>query len=95
MMNLLIYNLYMYMMSLMMFTILYKYLLMSLMSLEMMMMSLLMMIYLVLLNKSFEYFLLFYLLFIVCEGVLGLSLLILLIRFKGLDKLNSINLMLW
>uniref|UniRef100_UPI0030FE1750 NADH dehydrogenase subunit 4L n=1 Tax=Synergus nanlingensis TaxID=3135082 RepID=UPI0030FE1750 len=84
-----------YMISCLMFTLNYIHLLMTLMCLEIMMMSLMMMIYMFMLMMNIEYLLLIYLLIIVCEGVLGLSLLILFIRFKGCDKLNLINLIMW
>nr|UZT67611.1 NADH dehydrogenase subunit 4L [Parnips nigripes] len=94
-MNLLLMMICMYFMSCLLLTIMYNHLLMSLMSLEIMMLSLMLMTYMFMLMLNFEYFLLFYLVFIVCEGVLGLTLLILLIRFKGMDKLYLLNLLLW
>nr|UZT67457.1 NADH dehydrogenase subunit 4L [Prosaspicera validispina] len=81
--------------SCMLFTILYKHLLMTLMSLEIIMMTLLLYMYMYMLLIKFEYFILFFLVMIVCEGILGLTLLILFIRFKGSDKLKLMNLMLW
>nr|YP_010560302.1 NADH dehydrogenase subunit 4L [Dryocosmus liui]UEE83322.1 NADH dehydrogenase subunit 4L [Dryocosmus liui] len=85
----------MYFMSLLMFSMMYPHLLMTLMSLEIMMLSLMSYMYMYMLMLNLEYFLLYFMLIVVCEGVLGLSLLILFIRFKGMDNLNLISLSLW
>nr|UZT67520.1 NADH dehydrogenase subunit 4L [Figites sp. ZJUH 20220009] len=92
MMNFMIYT---YIMSCLLLTILYTHLLMTLMTMEIMMMNLMMMMFSMLLLLNMEYFILFYLLIIVCEGVLGLTLMILMIKHKGNDKLKSISLKMW
>nr|UZT67598.1 NADH dehydrogenase subunit 4L [Saphonecrus sp. ZJUH 20220015] len=95
MFNLLIYIIYMYMICCLLFTLYYSHLLMTLMCMEFMMLSMMVYMYMFMLLMNFDYLLLIYLLIIVCEGVLGLSLLIIFIRFKGFDKLNLINLNMW
>nr|UZT67564.1 NADH dehydrogenase subunit 4L [Oberthuerella sharkeyi] len=95
MLNILIFMMYNYLISCLLLSIFYKHLLMSIMSLEMMMMSLLYLFYLFMMLFNFEFLLMYYLLIIVCEGVMGLTLLTLMIQFKGMDLLNSLNLNLW
>lgn len=41
------------------------------------------------------YFIIYFLIFVVCESVLGLTLLIYLIRSKGNDNIKILNLILW
>nr|UZT67434.1 NADH dehydrogenase subunit 4L [Melanips sp. ZJUH 20220003] len=95
MMNMMMLIIYMFFMSCLLFTTLYKHLLVSLMTLEIIMMNLMLFTYMYLLLLKFEYFLMFFLLMTVCEGVLGLTLLLLLVRFKGTDKVKLINLLMW
>nr|WNK74778.1 NADH dehydrogenase subunit 4L [Thaia sp. 1 NZ-2023b] len=68
-----------------------KHILLCLISLEMMVLSLLLLImfYCLMLHNSF-YVYLFMMTFYVCEGVLGLSVLVYLIRCHGNDYLNSL-----
>lgn len=40
-------------------------------------------------------FIMYYLVFVVCERVLGLTLLLILIRLKGNDRMKVLNLILW
>nr|YP_010528158.1 NADH dehydrogenase subunit 4L [Abia zhui]UXW64299.1 NADH dehydrogenase subunit 4L [Abia zhui] len=70
------------------------HLLMILLSLEFIIMSLyfLLIIYLNLLNMDL-YFSMFFLVFSVCEGVLGLSILVLMIRFNGNDYFQVLNML--
>lgn len=49
----------------------------------------------ILLINNLLLILLYYLVFVVCEGVLGLTLLIYLIRNRGNDNLSLLNLILW
>nr|YP_010547214.1 NADH dehydrogenase subunit 4L [Abia mengmeng]UYK52127.1 NADH dehydrogenase subunit 4L [Abia mengmeng] len=70
------------------------HLLMVLLSLEFIVTSLyfLLIIYLNLLNMEL-YFSMFFLVFSVCEGVLGLSILVLMIRFNGNDYFQALSLL--
>uniref|UniRef100_A0AAU6PC14 NADH-ubiquinone oxidoreductase chain 4L n=1 Tax=Tituria planata TaxID=3133672 RepID=A0AAU6PC14_9HEMI len=85
-------SLYMFFMSMNSLVISRKHMLMSLLSLEFMMMSLLMKITLYCLMMKYSLFmLLFMMTFLVCEGVLGLSILVNMIRCQGNDLLNTMT----
>nr|YP_002261348.1 NADH dehydrogenase subunit 4L [Gryllotalpa pluvialis]ACG59305.1 NADH dehydrogenase subunit 4L [Gryllotalpa pluvialis] len=69
-----------------------KHLLISLLSLEYMMLMLFMIIYLYLLFQGCElYFSMVFLTFSVCEGALGLAVLVSIIRTHGNDYFHSIS----
>nr|UOU85301.1 NADH dehydrogenase subunit 4L [Serratella ignita] len=71
-----------------------KHLLMTLLSLEFISLSLYFVLYLFLLTKSSElYFLMVFLTFVVCEGALGLSILVSLIRTHGNDYFQSFSIL--
>nr|YP_009946943.1 NADH dehydrogenase subunit 4L [Macrostemum floridum]QOH91261.1 NADH dehydrogenase subunit 4L [Macrostemum floridum] len=74
----------------------FKHLLNLLMIVEFMMMNilLLMVIFLMKMESEFYFFMLF-MIMMVCEGVLGLVILILMVRSYGNDYFYSLNLMLW
>uniref|UniRef100_A0AB38ZHD1 NADH-ubiquinone oxidoreductase chain 4L n=1 Tax=Cicadellidae gen. 1 sp. 2 XYW-2023a TaxID=3078490 RepID=A0AB38ZHD1_9HEMI len=87
------FSLYLYMSSTLSILITRKHTLMSLLSLEFMMMTLLLMSMLFcMLTKYSMYLFLFIMTLMVCEGVLGLSILVNMIRCQGNDFMNS---MLW
>nr|AWV83389.1 NADH dehydrogenase subunit 4L [Yezoterpnosia nigricosta] len=72
----------------------YKHIMMSLLSLEFIILSLFCCLSILLsFMMSDLYMLLIFLTFSVCEGVLGLSCLVMLIRSHGNDNLMSINLL--
>nr|ATN41149.1 NADH dehydrogenase subunit 4L [Diptera sp. 66 LC-2017] len=72
----------------------FKILLINLLSIEFMMMSIFLNLFLNLILFNFEMFFLMVLLsFMVCEGVLGLSLMILMIRKLGNSNLQFMNLL--
>nr|ASY98609.1 NADH dehydrogenase subunit 4L [Haania vitalisi] len=72
-----------------------KHLLMTLMSLEFILLVLFMMIYYYMLNMYNELYLtMFYLSFVVCEGALGLSIMVAMIRTHGNDYFNSFDMLL-
>uniref|UniRef100_A0AAU6PC40 NADH-ubiquinone oxidoreductase chain 4L n=1 Tax=Ledropsis sp. TaxID=3133679 RepID=A0AAU6PC40_9HEMI len=86
-------SLYMFLTSMMSFIMMRKHILMALLSLEFMMMSMLTIISMYCLMMKFSlYILMFMLTLLVCEGVLGLSILVNMIRCKGNDFLNSMHL---
>nr|YP_010598430.1 NADH dehydrogenase subunit 4L [Pachymantis bicingulata]UIX55387.1 NADH dehydrogenase subunit 4L [Pachymantis bicingulata] len=71
-----------------------KHLLMTLLSLEFIVLILFIILYYYVLMMSGElYMTMFFLSFAVCEGVLGLSILVLMIRTHGNDFFNSFNLL--
>nr|YP_010714111.1 NADH dehydrogenase subunit 4L [Menida musiva]WDD39674.1 NADH dehydrogenase subunit 4L [Menida musiva] len=73
-----------------------KHLLLSLLSLEYMVLCVFMLLSLVLMNYGYElYFSLIFLVFTVCEGALGLSILVTLVRSQGNDYLSSMSVLSW
>nr|YP_011010169.1 NADH dehydrogenase subunit 4L [Hermatobates djiboutensis]WPW46693.1 NADH dehydrogenase subunit 4L [Hermatobates djiboutensis] len=73
-----------------------KHILLTLLSLEFLVIGIFFMFFIFLLNYGFEfYFILFFLTFSVCEGALGLSILVSLIRCHGNDNINSLSGLLW
>nr|WOG34357.1 NADH dehydrogenase subunit 4L [Laelaps sp. 1 JO-2023a] len=70
-----------------------KHILSLLLSMEIMILSIfLIMFSLTYLNSMFE-MIMFYLILVICESCLGLSILILLINFYGSDLINSLNIL--
>nr|YP_009565387.1 NADH dehydrogenase subunit 4L [Encyrtus infelix]QBA96089.1 NADH dehydrogenase subunit 4L [Encyrtus infelix]QBA96102.1 NADH dehydrogenase subunit 4L [Encyrtus infelix] len=80
--------LYLFVLYMMMYT-------MILMSLEFMMLSLLMFLNFLILIYGDTFILMYFLIFVVCESVLGLSMLIIFIRGKGNDNMKFLNLIMW
>nr|QBG38556.1 NADH dehydrogenase subunit 4L [Acropyga arnoldi] len=74
---------YIYLIILMSLIFMYKYMLVILMLIEFMVLSLFMIMYMIFSLVNLEVFVIYYLVFSVCEGVLGLTLLILIVRFHG------------
>nr|YP_008082682.1 NADH dehydrogenase subunit 4L [Danaus plexippus]AGL76307.1 NADH dehydrogenase subunit 4L [Danaus plexippus] len=93
MMNMYMMSLIMFMVGNMIFVSKHKHLLVVLLSLEFIVLSLflLMMMYLSMINYNL-YMLMIFLVFSVCEGALGLSILVTMIRTHGNDYFQSFNL---
>nr|YP_010999381.1 NADH dehydrogenase subunit 4L [Arma koreana]WPM93266.1 NADH dehydrogenase subunit 4L [Arma koreana] len=73
-----------------------KHLLLSLLSLEYMVLMVFFSLFLVMYNFGYElYFTLMFLVFTVCEGALGLSILVSLVRNQGNDYLLSMSILSW
>nr|UPL66007.1 NADH dehydrogenase subunit 4L [Embiophila sp.] len=73
-----------------------KHLLLTLLSIEYLVLSLFMLFYMVMFVSGVGGFMIFlFLTFSVCEGVLGLSILVSLIRLHGNDTLKSISFVSW
>nr|YP_007476433.1 NADH dehydrogenase subunit 4L [Dolycoris baccarum]AFI54821.1 NADH dehydrogenase subunit 4L [Dolycoris baccarum]AGF25247.1 NADH dehydrogenase subunit 4L [Dolycoris baccarum]AIC83239.1 NADH dehydrogenase subunit 4L [Dolycoris baccarum] len=73
-----------------------KHLMLSLLSLEYMVLCLFLFLFIVMLNYGGElYFTLIFLVFTVCEGALGLSILVSLVRSQGNDYLSSMSILSW
>nr|YP_011031451.1 NADH dehydrogenase subunit 4L [Eocanthecona concinna]WRB04601.1 NADH dehydrogenase subunit 4L [Eocanthecona concinna] len=73
-----------------------KHLLLSLLSLEYMILVTFFSLFLVMYNFGYElYFALLFLVFTVCEGALGLSILVCLVRNQGNDYLTSMSVLSW
>nr|YP_009776006.1 NADH dehydrogenase subunit 4L [Mitjaevia protuberanta]YP_010117071.1 NADH dehydrogenase subunit 4L [Gunungidia aurantiifasciata]QJA16316.1 NADH dehydrogenase subunit 4L [Mitjaevia protuberanta]QPM99285.1 NADH dehydrogenase subunit 4L [Gunungidia aurantiifasciata] len=85
------FSLYIFTSSILSLMIIRKHILLCLISLELIVLSLLLQIlfYCLMFNYSF-YMYLFMMTFYVCEGVLGLSVLVYMIRSHGNDYINSL-----
>nr|WCB99538.1 NADH dehydrogenase subunit 4L [Meteorus sp. 2 XHS-2023a] len=89
-------SLYLFLMTCLMFSYLFKHLLLTLISLEFMMLNIMNNIYLSTLQTHMNlFFMSLFLTVMICESILGLSILIYLIRNNGNDYLKSLNLMKW
>nr|AXS66207.1 NADH dehydrogenase subunit 4L [Tenebrionoidea sp. 24 KM-2017] len=87
-------SIFMFFMALISFSINRKHLLMMLLSLEFMVLSLYFLLYLYLSLMSMDlFFLMLFLMFTVCEGVLGLVILVLMVRVYGNDFFKSFSLL--
>nr|YP_009045204.1 NADH dehydrogenase subunit 4L [Athyma kasa]AHA03529.1 NADH dehydrogenase subunit 4L [Athyma kasa] len=93
MLNMSLIIIIMFMLGNMIFVSKHKHLLIVLMSLEFMVLSIyfLMLLYLMMINYNL-YMLMVFLVFSVCEGALGLSILVSMIRTYGNDYFQSFNL---
>nr|AFI23509.1 NADH dehydrogenase subunit 4L [Ammianus toi] len=73
-----------------------NHLLLTLMSIEFLMIIMYAFMYINFMNYGFElFFIILFLIMLVCEGSLGLSILVSLIRSHGNDMVNSLYMMLW
>nr|YP_010570566.1 NADH dehydrogenase subunit 4L [Palomena angulosa]UZG89990.1 NADH dehydrogenase subunit 4L [Palomena angulosa] len=73
-----------------------KHLLLSLLSLEFMVLCVFLFMFMMMMNYGYElYFSMIFLVFTVCEGALGLSILVSLVRSQGNDYLLSMSLLSW
>nr|AND96389.1 NADH deshydrogenase subunit 4L [Onthophagus schwaneri] len=91
----LLVSVFMYFMGLVSFTMKRKHLLLMLLSLELIILSLFFNLFLYLSFFNFEYFFsMIFLTMSVCEGTLGLGILVSLIRTHGNDYFNTFN-VLW
>nr|AZL93227.1 NADH dehydrogenase subunit 4L [Eurytoma sp. ZJUH_2016013] len=93
-MNYFIY-LIMFIFSLFMMVYFYSQILLTLLSMEFLMLSVLMNLSYNLYVNNMMFMLMYFLVFVVCEGVLGLTLLINLIRNNGNDNMKFLNLLMW
>nr|WRK21397.1 NADH dehydrogenase subunit 4L [Acinopterus sp.] len=88
------FSVYLFLMSCLSFIFIRSHIFLCLISLEFLVLSNLLLYYLFFCVMSFDYYMLIYMMvFFVCEGVLGLSVLVSLIRCHSNDYLSS--LMLW
>nr|YP_010586143.1 NADH dehydrogenase subunit 4L [Dolophilodes bellatulus]UZZ43892.1 NADH dehydrogenase subunit 4L [Dolophilodes bellatulus] len=92
MMMMILFNV-MYVFGFMSFLLVRKHLIMLLLSLEFIMLSLFLMMTLIFLKFMNEYyFLMIFMIFMVCEGVLGLSIMVSMVRVWGNDYFQSLSL---
>nr|AZL93382.1 NADH dehydrogenase subunit 4L [Pimpla luctuosa] len=91
-----ILSLYMFMITCFMFSYYYKHLMLTIISLEFIMISVFFNMFIILMVlESNLYLMIVFLTMGVCEGALGLSLIVLIVRFYGNDYMNSMSLMKW
>uniref|UniRef100_A0AAU7YRJ3 NADH-ubiquinone oxidoreductase chain 4L n=1 Tax=Rhopalus kerzhneri TaxID=3151525 RepID=A0AAU7YRJ3_9HEMI len=78
------------------FSSVHKHLLLTLFSLEYLVLVLFLFLFIFLIYYGFEmYFILFFLVFTVCEGALGLGVLVNMVRSHGNDLLSSLSILSW
>nr|AFI54795.1 NADH dehydrogenase subunit 4L [Urostylis sp. HL-2012] len=84
------------MIGIIMFCMMHKHLLQTLLSLEFLVLILFLMMFFMMFNLGYDmYMLLLFLIFTVCEGALGLSLLVIMVRNKGNDYISSMSILSW
>nr|YP_009750104.1 NADH dehydrogenase subunit 4L [Enoplops potanini]QIJ46463.1 NADH dehydrogenase subunit 4L [Enoplops potanini] len=87
---------FMFFSGVLVFSLSHKHLLMTLFSLEYLVLVLFLTLFMFLLNFGFEfYFIMIFLVFTVCEGALGLSILVKMVRSHGNDLLSSLSILSW
>nr|QDI94117.1 NADH dehydrogenase subunit 4L [Vespula vulgaris]QDI94130.1 NADH dehydrogenase subunit 4L [Vespula vulgaris]QDI94143.1 NADH dehydrogenase subunit 4L [Vespula vulgaris]QDI94156.1 NADH dehydrogenase subunit 4L [Vespula vulgaris]QDI94169.1 NADH dehydrogenase subunit 4L [Vespula vulgaris] len=86
-------SLSLFMLSLMMFCKYYNHALMVLLCIEFMVVISLLNIYLMTMNFNQDFYLLIFMVMFVIEGILGISLIVMMIRFKGNEYFKNLNLM--
>nr|YP_009485769.1 NADH dehydrogenase subunit 4L [Urostylis flavoannulata]AVZ00905.1 NADH dehydrogenase subunit 4L [Urostylis flavoannulata] len=92
---------YMYMwimliLGVIMFCMMHKHLLQTLLSLEFLVLTLFLMMFFMISMLGYEmYMLLLFLIFTVCEGALGLSILVNMVRNQGNDYISSMSILSW
>nr|YP_009485626.1 NADH dehydrogenase subunit 4L [Inara alboguttata]AVZ00762.1 NADH dehydrogenase subunit 4L [Inara alboguttata] len=90
------YSVFMIFMGLFVFCSMRKHLLLTLLSLEFLVLALYFMFYIFMSVYGMSYyFVLVFLTFAVCEGALGLSILVTLIRGSGNDSVSSLSVLSW
>nr|AFY16906.1 NADH dehydrogenase subunit 4L [Dicranocephalus femoralis] len=87
---------FMFMSGLFAFSMSHKHLLLALFSLEFLVLVLFLSFFIYLLKFGYEmYFIMIFLIFSVCEGALGLGVLVNMIRSHGNDYLSSLSVLSW
>lgn len=85
----------MYLLSIFIVSYFYSQILITLLGIEILILRVLIIISYLFYINNILLLLLYFLVFVVCEGVLGLTLLVILIRSLGNDNLSQLNLLLW
>nr|QDH82271.1 NADH dehydrogenase subunit 4L [Parapolybia flava] len=93
MLNLWIYIFCLFNLSLLMIVKFYNHALKILLCIEFIVITLLLNIYMIMYFN--DYYLLIFMTMFVMEGVLGISLIIMMIRYKGNENLNNLSMILW
>jgi len=71
--------------------IIYKHILIILIIIELLVINISIIIYIIMGELGIEFYLIYYLIFSVCERVLGLALLVIIVRFNGNDLYYIFN----
>lgn len=77
--------------SFMLIVFLYKYMLILLLFIELLVLNISLIIFLIYGIIGLDFYMIYYLVFRVCEGVLGLSLLVIIVRFYGRELYYIFN----
>nr|ASY95850.1 NADH dehydrogenase subunit 4L [Atta opaciceps] len=80
-----------FLISMMLLMLMYKHMLIMLMMMELLVINMSMIIYMMMGEWGMEFYLIYYLIFSVCESVLGLALLVMIVRFSGNDLYYMFN----
>nr|YP_009566979.1 NADH dehydrogenase subunit 4L [Cryptopone sauteri]QBB73602.1 NADH dehydrogenase subunit 4L [Cryptopone sauteri] len=83
---------YMCMLCFLLMGMMFKYMLMLLMVMELLILSISLIMFLTLSFMNVEFYMIYYLVFSVCESVMGLMILIMIIRYYGNEYYFSMNL---
>nr|YP_010736669.1 NADH dehydrogenase subunit 4L [Tessaromerus quadriarticulatus]WEM32420.1 NADH dehydrogenase subunit 4L [Tessaromerus quadriarticulatus] len=87
---------FMLMLGIIMFCMMHKHLLQTLLILEFLVLIMFLMMFFMILIMGYEmYYSLLFLIFTVCEGALGLSILVNLVRNQGNDFISSMSVLSW
>nr|YP_010852726.1 NADH dehydrogenase subunit 4L [Provespa barthelemyi]WGL39466.1 NADH dehydrogenase subunit 4L [Provespa barthelemyi] len=73
----------------------YSHALMMLLCIEFLVVIILLSMYLLMMNFMKDFYLLIFMVMFVMEGILGISMIVMMIRFKGNEYFNNLNLILW
>jgi len=71
--------------------LIYKYLLIILIIVELLVVNISIIVYIIIVEVRIEFYLVYYLIFSVCENVLGLGLIVIIVRFRGIDLYYLFN----
>nr|YP_004221805.1 NADH dehydrogenase subunit 4L [Pristomyrmex punctatus]BAJ53356.1 NADH dehydrogenase subunit 4L [Pristomyrmex punctatus]BAJ53369.1 NADH dehydrogenase subunit 4L [Pristomyrmex punctatus] len=82
---------YIFWVIMMVLVYLYKYMLILLILMELMVLNISLVIFLTMSILKLEFFMIYYLVFSVCESVLGLGLLVMIVRYHGSDLYYTMN----
>jgi len=75
----------------MLLILIYKHILIILIMIELLVINMSIIIYIIIVEVGIEFYLIYYLIFSVCERVLGLRLLVIIVRFNGNDLYYIFN----
>lgn len=80
-----------FLISIILLILIYKHILIILIIIELLVINISIIIYIIMVEVEIEFYLVYYLIFRVCERVLGLRLLVIIVRFRGNDLYYMFN----